>query len=246
MKRSPWTEGLRVDNTAVWTALAASIVLVVFTGISALRRHSWLAVPVFASMMLVVLAYMTRRTLWRRARFFLDPSLVPTRLADVQPNGVVHTMGIIANEPRDAPMGGPPCVFHRVVVESIEPPKTLIEEMSASSFVLEDTAGGRLRVVCDGARWHVHTNEIMSSSELVDPLVAQFLAQRGIAHTHLVRALVEWIGNGDHVFVRGAIHDAAEHANDAYRSNERVDLEMRATPKDPLDISRAPIPRLLR
>jgi hypothetical protein len=172
----------------------------------------------------------------------VDPTAVPVALAAVKAGAPTHTAGLvgIGAESYHAPLGAPSkCVFHRVVVERIHPHQVILEARSSDDIVLDDGMGARIRVHLDGVAWSfARKHEITSSPEVQDPLVAQFLAERGIRVDFPVHVIVEWIAPHELVFVRGIVRESAPPSAGAdYRTSEHTELEMRAAPKQRVIVS---------
>jgi hypothetical protein len=164
----------------------------------------------------------------------LDPSGVPVPLAEVTA-GVVHTAGIVGffGQPLNGPLGTPPSMFYRVLVEATDrhPPEVLFEGRSADEIVLEDGSGAKIVVKLDGARWLIDRYHAAD-----DAAVGAYLAERGLDTTRPVRVRVQWIAAHELVYVRGAVRSVGE--DDAgYRTSERARLEMASAPNRPLSIS---------
>lgn len=180
----------------------------------------------------------------RRAREF-DKSAVPVALADVKIGQATHTTGLVGirGETHHAPLGAPSvCVFHRVVVENVETGTIVLDTRSSDELVLEDGVGARLHVHLDGARLlFARHHEVVSSPEVADVLVVQFLAERGIEVNFPVRARVEWIAPRELVFVRGVAREGAP-GEAGYRTSARSELEMHAAPNEPVIVSLDELP----
>ncbi len=218
-------------------ACVVFIFTVVWMGSHAKQVHALIAVA--CACVALWLARAPLRAMFHRARG-LDPTAVPVPLASVKVGEPTHTTGLvgIGEKPHHAPLGAPAmCVFHRVVIEGIESRKIVIEVRSSDDLVLEDGMGARVRVHLDGARLlFTRHHDLVSSPEVVDPLIAQFLAERGIEVDHPVRARVEWIAPHELVFVRGVVKESTT-GEAGYRTSERTDLEMRAAPGEPVLVS---------
>ena len=169
---------------------------------------------------------------------------LPMPLADIEP-GAVHTAGLVGftEEPRHAPLGAPPCVFYRIVVESNG--AILFEGRSADEITLGDGSTAHVVVHLDGATWRVsRCHEMESSPEAPNDEVVRYLTERGLPSEHAVRIRVEWIAPHELVFVRGtATRETEALARPSeYRSADRAHLEMRATAEQPLIVALEPIP----
>ncbi len=176
-----------------------------------------------------------------------DASATPTPLAQVKP-GSVHTAGLVGlgAPPVHAPLGAPPCVFFRVLIEPmLQPGNVLFEARSADELVLDDGMGKRVVVRLDGARWLVERqHEIISSNVSPDEGLSSYLAERGLRFDWPVRARVMWIAPHELVFVRGVAREAGAAPQVlSYRTSEvSSPLEIAASPDRPVLIALQPIP----
>jgi hypothetical protein len=172
--------------------------------------------------------------------------------------------------PIHAPLGAPPCVFFRIVIEPLDHPGAAIfEARSADEIVLEDGSGAKVVVRLDGAAWRVkRRHEIISSPSAPDEHVVTYLAERGIHGDrdgglrppspqeaspriaalrsaildHPVRAYVEWIAPHELVFVRGFTRGADVQPSSDYRTSEAAPpIEIVASPGHPVIIALEPI-----
>ncbi len=172
---------------------------------------------------------------------------MPTPLADVKAGALTRAAGLVGvNAPtQHAPLGAPPCVFFRVVVEGVDPSGVIFEGRSADELLLEDGMGAKLLVRLDGAKWlGKRSHDLVSSPEVPDPLLVTYLSERGIQVARAVRARVEWIAPHELVFVRGIPHEPGTASSPSmYRTSEArtPPLELVSTRDEPVLISLDPI-----
>jgi hypothetical protein len=176
----------------------------------------------------------------------LDPKGLPTPLAKVEVGQSTHTAGLVGMNvaPMHAPLGAPPCVFFRIVIEPLDRPGAVIfEARSADEIVLEDGSGAKVIVRLDGVAWRVkRRHEIISSPSAPDEHVVTYLAERGIRVDEPVRAYVEWIAPHELVFVRGMTRGPDGPPSSDYRTSEAAPpIEVVASPGHPVVIALEPI-----
>jgi hypothetical protein len=172
-----------------------------------------------------------------------DASALPTPLADVQPERLTHTAGLVGihAEPHRTPLDAPPSVFYRVVIE--HGGAIVFEGRSADVLMLEDGSGGKLAVHLDGAKWLVkRRHELTSSPSAPNTHVVTYLAERGIEVSGAVHAYVEWVTPHELVFVHGMTRAPARPVESDYRTSEAAPpLEMVSTPEHPIRIDLEPL-----
>ena len=190
----------------------------------------------------VVVREVLRRIPPRRSPASTVAGALPTPLAEIKP-GIASVAGLVgfSEQPRNAPLGAPHCVFYRVLVSRFDDPdKVVFESRSADAITLEDGAGAKVVVQLDGAKWRMTRFHRRDTG--LDPSgeVAQFLAERGVAVTGPMNVRVEWIAPHELVFVRGLAKRLGDDSPGDYRTTHEAHFEMAAAPDHPLTISLEP------
>jgi len=184
-----------------------------------------------------------RRLPARRRSAATAKGALPTPLASIEP-GLASVAGLVGftEQPRNAPLGAPHCVFYRVLVSRFDQPEEILfESRSADAITLEDGAGAKVVVQLDGATWRMTRFHRRDTG--LDPSgeVAQFLAERGVAVSGPTAVRVEWIAPHELVFVRGVAKRIGDDSPGDYRTTHEAHFEMAAAPDHPLTISIEPI-----
>src|ERR1700690_1033545 len=127
-------------------AVAIAFAFLIVFAIAWLVAHRRQVELVAIVALLALAAYLARDRLaqalqwFRRPRASADPSTMPTPLANVRV-GPVHTAGLVGftgGGAHHAPLGAPPCVFFRIIIEPVDHPGAAIfEGRSADEIVLE-------------------------------------------------------------------------------------------------------------